>query len=164
MADMAAAGRARPARGEDHPRAKLLELEVLAIYNSDETSAELARAYGVSESMIRFIRTGQSWSWLTKAHIKTTPFRSKDYRRRVSELSCAHCGRPGPSQVCHVDMGKGMGIKTSDYETWPGCADTPMRQGCHSIIGSSGKYNRDERRKLEREYAAKTRETLKAAV
>jgi hypothetical protein len=95
---------------------------------------------------------------------KERPARDEAYRRLVAALPCAHCGRPGPSQVCHVDQGKGMGIKTSDYDTWPGCADALFRQGCHSIIGSSGRLSRDERRALEREYAAKTRETLKAAV
>jgi hypothetical protein len=94
---------------------------------------------------------------------KERPVMDEAYRRRVSELSCAHCGKPGPSQVCHVDQGKGMGIKTSDYDTWPGCADTPLRQGCHSIIGSSGQYTKDQRRELEARYAAQTRETLKEA-
>ncbi len=94
---------------------------------------------------------------------KERPARDEAYRRLVAALPCAHCGRPGPSQVCHVDQGKGMGIKTSDYDTWPGCADTPLRQGCHSIIGSSGQYTKDQRRELEARYAAQTRETLKEA-
>ena len=48
---------------------------------------------------------------------KLKPARDEAYRRLVSALPCAHCGRPGPSQVCHVDQGKGIGMKTSDYET-----------------------------------------------
>ena len=91
---------------------------------------------------------------------KLKPARDEAYRRLVSALPCAHCGRPGPSQVCHVDQGKGMGMKTSDYETWPGCADVPGRQGCHSLIGSSGIFSREMRRELESRYSAQTRETL----
>jgi hypothetical protein len=54
-----------------------------------------------------------------------------------------------------------MGCAMNLLTCYPGCADKPMRQGCHSIIGSSGRLSRDERRALERIYAAKTRETLK---
>lgn len=56
-----------------------------------------------------------------------------------------------------------MGIKASDTEIFPACADGPGRRGCHSLIGSSGLFTRDQRRALEANYAALTREAAKAA-
>ena len=91
---------------------------------------------------------------------KKPPFRSKAYRRLVSALPCAHCKRPGPSQCAHADEGKGLAIKASDLETYPLCADTPGRRGCHSLIGASGMFTREQRRALERTYVAQTRARL----
>lgn len=87
--------------------------------------------------------------------------RSEKYRRLVAALPCAHCGKPGPSQCAHGDEGKGMGIKASDETCFPLCADTPGRQGCHTLIGATGHYPREARRALESTYAAWTREQLK---
>lgn len=94
---------------------------------------------------------------------KSKPARDKAYLRRVAELACAHCNRPGPSQAAHSDEGKGLSIKASDYETFPLCADGPGRRGCHSLIGSSGTFTREQRRTLERAYVAKTRAALEPA-
>jgi hypothetical protein len=93
---------------------------------------------------------------------KQKPWRCEAYRRLVAELPCAHCGRAGPSQVCHGDEGKGMAIKSSDLSCWPGCADGYMRRGCHSMLGSSGIFTRDQRRVLEAGHARKTRATIKS--
>ena len=88
--------------------------------------------------------------------------RDKAYRMRVAALPCAHCGKPGPSQCAHSDSaGKGMGIKPSDLDTYPACADSPGRRGCHSLIGSSGMFTKEQRRTLEAEYVRQTREKLK---
>ena len=97
-----------------------------------------------------------------KSYPKENPLRSEKYRRLVSSLPCAHCGRPGPSQAAHADMGKGMGIKTSDLTCYPLCADSPGRRGCHALIGSDAMFSRDQRRRLERRYAEDTRKQLKA--
>ena len=69
---------------------------------------------------------------------KQKPVRDKAYRRWVASLPCAHCGLEGHSQAAHADQGKGMGIKASDTECFPLCADRLGVQGCHSIIGASG--------------------------
>ena len=45
---------------------------------------------------------------------------------------------------------------------WPGCADGPGRIGCHTMIGSTGAFTRDQRRQLEDNHAAKTREQIVA--
>ena len=95
---------------------------------------------------------------------KERPARDEAYRRLVAALPCAHCGIEGYSQAAHGDEGKGMAIKSSDYTCFPLCGPNYYYNGCHWLIGTSGRFSREDRRKLEREYAAKTRETLKAAV
>ncbi len=91
---------------------------------------------------------------------KERPFRSETYRRLVAAMSCAMCGKPGPSQCAHSDQGKGLSIKSSDLECFPLCADAPLFRGCHSIMGASGKLDKDVRQKLERDFAAETRAAL----
>ena len=92
---------------------------------------------------------------------KSRPVRDKAYRRWVASLPCAHCGLEGHSQAAHADQGKGLGIKASDTECFPLCADRPGVRGCHSIIGSSGIFSRDERRDLEQRYVARTKDLAK---
>jgi hypothetical protein len=91
---------------------------------------------------------------------KKPPVRDEAYRRAVAALPCAHCGRPGPSQCAHGDEGKGMGIKACDLTCWPACADSPGRMGCHTLLGATGMFTREQRRTLEKKYAAQTREKL----
>lgn len=88
---------------------------------------------------------------------KAVYVRSESYRRRVATLPCAHCGRPGPSQAAHADEGKGLGIKASDDTCYPLCADATGRRGCHTLIGASGLFSREQRRYLEQKYAEQTR-------
>ncbi len=106
------------------------------------------------------LRIADTRARLTISLPKDRPYRSEAYRRLVAALPCAHCQRPGPSQCAHGDEGKGMAIKASDLTCFPLCADTPLRQGCHSMIGASGSFTRDQRRTLEKTYAAQTRATL----
>lgn len=92
---------------------------------------------------------------------KRPPVRDEAYRRLVAAMDCAHCGKAGPSQAAHSDSdGKGLAMKASDLTCYPLCADSPGRQGCHSIIGASGMFTREQRRTLEQGYAAKTRKAL----
>lgn len=89
--------------------------------------------------------------------------RDEKYLRAVALLPCAHCGRHGPSQAAHSDNGsdgKGLGIKADDSSAWPGCADGPGRVGCHTLLGATGMFTRDQRRTLEAKYARQTRITL----
>lgn len=97
---------------------------------------------------------------MTVGYPKAKPVRDESYRRLVASLPCSHCGRLGPSQAAHGDEGKGLGLKASDLTCYPLCADSPGRQGCHSIIGASGMFSKEHRRILEKRYAAQTRETL----
>lgn len=92
---------------------------------------------------------------------KSKPWRSEAYRRAVADLPCAHCWRPAPSQCCHADTqgGKGAHRKVSDELTYPGCADSPGRQGCHSLL-ASGNISRERRAILESRYVARTQATL----
>ena len=91
---------------------------------------------------------------------KRPPVRDEAYRRLVAALPCAHCGRAGPSQAAHADAGKGLGMKSCDLTCFPLCADGPGRKGCHSMIGASGLFTKEQRRTLEAKYAAQTRKEL----
>lgn len=91
---------------------------------------------------------------------KQPPVRDEEYRRLVAALPCAHCGKPGPSQAAHGDEGKGMAMKACDLTCFPACADSPGRRGCHSVIGATGMFTREQRRTLEQGYAAQTRKAL----
>ena len=106
---------------------------------------------------------GRARLTITLPRPKEAPVRSEAYLRLVAAMDCAHCGRAGPSQACHGDEGKGMGIKSSDLTCWPGCADAPGRLGCHTLIGSKGAFTRAQRRALEITYAARTRAKIRAA-
>lgn len=92
---------------------------------------------------------------------KANAWRCEAYRRLVASMACAQCGRGGPSQAAHADMGKGAGIKADDRTCYPACADGPMRQGCHALIGASGMFTRDQRRVIEQNHARKTREAIR---
>lgn len=95
---------------------------------------------------------------------KDDPLRSEPYRRLVAAMDCIHCGKRGPSQCAHADSaGKGMALKPDDRESFPACATSPGRAGCHDIIGSTGYFTKDQRRALEKEYARRTREAIMAA-
>lgn len=84
------------------------------------------------------------------------------YMNIVRRMACAHCGRAAPSQFCHSDEGKGAMLKTDCRDGWPGCADGPGRIGCHTLIGSTGAFTRDQRRHLEASYAKATRAAVLA--
>jgi hypothetical protein len=88
---------------------------------------------------------------------KVNALQHEGYMNIVRRMACAHCGRPGPSQFCHSDEGKGLAIKSDCRKGWPGCADAPGRIGCHSLVGSTGAFKREHKRTLEDKLAAKTR-------
>ena len=94
---------------------------------------------------------------------KENALQHQGYMDIVRRMACAHCGRPGPSQFCHSDEGKGERIKTDCRRGWPGCADAPGRIGCHTLIGSTGAFTRDQRRQLEASHSKNTRAAVIAA-
>lgn len=51
---------------------------------------------------------------------------SRDYMRRVKELPCVICGKPGPSDAHHVICDRYGTDKASDYDTIPLCRDCHM--------------------------------------
>lgn len=54
-------------KGTDNVKAKLSEDDVIAIYLSKgKTQHALALQYNVTQSTINHIKTGRTWSWLTK--------------------------------------------------------------------------------------------------
>lgn len=61
MRDKMGKGRHVSHPGEKHGRARLKESEVIAIRNADGTARNLAKAYGVSPSLISLIRSGRRW-------------------------------------------------------------------------------------------------------
>lgn len=92
-----------------------------------------------------------------RARPKVAPVASEVYRQLVRQLPCARCGHPPPSEFCHADQGKGMGLKTDDRLGWSGCGPHDGYRGCHDLIGASGHYSRERRRLLESTYAQWTR-------
>ena len=78
------------------------------------------------------------------------------YMNVVRALPCMHCGRPPRSDFAHADQGKGIGIKTDSRRGFPLC------RTCHHLIGSTGALGREERRRLETEYGARTRAQIEA--
>ena len=109
------------------------------------------------------IRVNQSHTAeFLRSIVKEAPVRSESYRRLVAAMPCAHCGIVGHSQAAHADFGKGARIKSDDRTCYPACGPRPDGSiGCHSLIGSTGAYSRDDRRRLESEYAAQTRNQIR---
>lgn len=70
MADMITAGRqvnGRPMRGDENGNSRLSVADVMQIKVSGEQGIVLAARYGVSDSTISGIRTGQTWRHLRDA-------------------------------------------------------------------------------------------------
>lgn len=66
VADMVAKGRHSPfrAEGESHPRARLTERQVIAIFHDKRRTTDIAKAYGVSLPTVCAIKSGQNWRHL----------------------------------------------------------------------------------------------------
>jgi hypothetical protein len=73
---------------------------------------------------------------------KPHTFRSQSWLRAVASLPCQICGIDGQSQAAHINMGKGMGIKTHD------CWCSALCQTCHSRIDQGKDLTRAERREM----------------
>jgi len=86
--------------------------------------------------------------------------RSEKHRRAVAGLPCVHCGIEGYSQAAHANTGKGMGMKSCDFDTFPLCADRPGVRGCHSQFDQGALFSKHERREVEQRWIAHTRASL----
>jgi hypothetical protein len=96
-------------------------------------------------------------STVTRAMPKERPLQHEGYMAVVRRMACMHCNKPGPSQFCHADEGKGERIKSDCRKGWPGCADEPGRLGCHSLIGTARIYPKEQRRAIEADMGKRTR-------
>jgi hypothetical protein len=116
-----------------------------------------ARVKPVAKPLERPVRYAQPANEPLFAVPKERVIEHEGYKRLVRALPCAHCGIEGYTQFCHSDEGKGIGIKTDCRRGWPGCGPHGDTAGCHHLIGSSGSFPRDERRRLEALYSSRAR-------
>jgi hypothetical protein len=70
---------------------------------------------------------GTTGTAIEKEDVRT----SEAYRRAVAQLPCMWCGISGHSQHAHLNLGKGMGLKTDDRTGFPLCCTRPGIEGCH---------------------------------
>ena len=65
---------------------------------------------------------------------------SKPYRRAVATLGCMWCGIEGFSQHAHLNLGKGLSLKTDDRTGFPLCSTRPGVEGCQVfwLVGIQG--------------------------
>lgn len=54
----------------------------------------------------------------------------------AAALPCIWCGIAGHSQHAHLNLGKGMGLKTDDRTGFPLCCTRPGIEGCHAAFDS----------------------------
>jgi hypothetical protein len=80
-----------------------------------------------------------------------TVLRSEQHRRNVAELGCLITGKP--AQACHVNFGKGMGLKACDSLCFP------LAPELHAEHDQGG-IDRADRWKREWEYVDQTRARL----
>ena len=85
---------------------------------------------------------------------------SEAYRRLVAKLPCIHCCAVGYSQAAHPNTGKGAGIKTSDLDCFPLCADRPGVRGCHSRFDQGALFTKERRREIESQWGRQTRAAI----
>lgn len=81
---------------------------------------------------------------------KPTTFRSERLRRAIATLPCMDCGRSGSTQAAHANMGKGVGLKSSDARVAALCTT------CHSSLDQGGTMNKLDRRAYEDEMILRT--------
>jgi hypothetical protein len=110
----------------------------------------------ISKTAVKALRVG-TYSGTTSAAIpKCKPVRSEAYRRAVASLSCVHCGRMG-CQCAHANTGKGMALKACDLESFPLCP------ACHRAFDQEALFSKEDRRRIEPQWAAATRAAVEAA-
>lgn len=84
---------------------------------------------------------------------KENAVRSEKYLAVVRTLRCFSCGCFGSSDACHMNLGKGAGLKVDDRFTFPLC------RKCHRDLDQPAYWAvraKDARRRLEAIYALLT--------
>ena len=100
------------------------------------------------------------------AILKTDALESVAYRKVVAALPCQWCGISGYSQHAHLNLGKGLGLKTDDRTGFPLCCTRPGVEGCHMaydqyrLIEVGG---REAHREYGQEWGRITRHTIEQA-
>jgi hypothetical protein len=99
---------------------------------------------------------------------KENPLVCEPYRAYVRRLPCWMCHCEGFTQFAHADRLKGMALKSDDRAGAPLCGPHPAvgrpgftEPGCHWLVGTSGRYTREERRDIEERAGADTQQRLR---
>lgn len=79
---------------------------------------------------------------------KEPTYRDPKLRELVSRLPCVNCGVEGRTQAAHLNLGKGLGLKSSDAAIAALCCSGVGWQGCHEDYDSGKRMTRDERREF----------------
>lgn len=89
---------------------------------------------------------------------KSPTVKSVAYLRLVAALPCIRCGRIGRSQAAHPNTGKAAGKKlVDDRLTFPLCCGNGFDfLGCHEQFDQHALYPKEERRRLEVDWALQT--------
>lgn len=79
---------------------------------------------------------------------KPATYRDPRLRELVARLPCVNCGVEGRTQAAHLNLGKAMGLKSSDAAIAALCCSGPGWQGCHEEYDQGKRMDKDERREF----------------
>lgn len=99
-----------------------------------ENTREERLASRAARAMAEVVPTASSLSPITESCMpvpKAMLVESEPYRRAVAGMPCMWCGLQGSSQHAHLNLGKGLSLKTDDRTGFPLCASRPHVEGCH---------------------------------
>ena len=114
-------GRRQPSAAQVEDREDLLAQRAARAMDSARATA------GLACTSIVVMGAASSGLVVPKAEI----LECEAYRRAVAALPCIWCGICGFSQHAHLNLGKGMGLKTDDRTGFPLCCARPGIEGCH---------------------------------
>ncbi|HCP78962.1 MAG: hypothetical protein CML16_03125 [Pusillimonas sp.] len=113
-----------------------------SLKTKQSSKSRFGLAQRIAESLGRALKHRES---------ESTVLRSVQHRRNVAALGCLITG--GEAQACHVNFGKGMGLKACDSLCFPLCPELHRQH-------DQGGMSREERWKREWEYVDQTRAKL----
>jgi hypothetical protein len=112
-------GRRQPSAAQVEDREDLLAKRAARAMDSARATAGMA--------CTSIVVMGAASKGMPKAEI----LECEAYRRAVAALPCIWCGIADYSQHAHLNLGKGMGLKTDDRTGFPLCCTRPDIEGCH---------------------------------